>query len=84
MQGVTGNIQLKPTAKEEKDYKVIPHDAWKLLNLRYGMAELEESITTDIVRLSVPVPTAELKKDYVVELNLRRFKIRTFPKIKYN
>jgi hypothetical protein len=48
------------------------------------MSELEESIATDIVRLSVPVPTAELKKDYVVELNLRRFKIRTFPKIKYN
>jgi len=83
-----GNIQLLPTSKEDKDYKVIPHDAWKLLNLRYGMGHLEEDnkveVPNDIVRLSVEVPTADEKKDFIVELNLRRFKIRTFPNIKYN
>ena len=41
-------------------------------------------VPNDIVRFSVPVPTADMKKDYIVELNLRRFKIRSYPNIKYN
>jgi hypothetical protein len=52
------------------------------------MGSIEEEnnleVPNDIVRLSVPVPTADTKKDYIVELNLRRFKIRSFPNIKYN
>ena len=39
----------------------------------------------DFAKLSVPVPTADPDKpDYIVETHQRRFKIRSFPNIKYN
>lgn len=67
------NFHLKNGLKENVNYKVIPHEAWKILNLRYGVDTLGESARMelgplDYTKLSVPVPTADpLKPDYIVE-----------------
>ena len=33
-------------------------------------------------RLSIPIPTSN-KFDYIVEINLRRFAVLTYPRVKY-
>jgi hypothetical protein len=33
---ITNNYHIKTSLKEEVNYKTIPHEAWKMLNLRYG------------------------------------------------
>jgi len=71
---IVGDIHLLPSAKEDKDYKVIPHTAWVSLLNRYGAGSLHprEKIPPPscLPRLSIPVPTAdETKQDHIVELN---------------
>jgi hypothetical protein len=73
-----GDIHLLPSAKEEKDFKVIPHEAWTALINRYGAGSMHPKLKIPppsyLTRLSVPVPTADPdKKDHIVEINLRRF-----------
>jgi hypothetical protein len=86
---IGSNIHLNPEAKENKDFKIITHEAYLLLNQRYGTASLYEKASipppNDIVRLSIPIPTIDPDKpDHIVELFQRRFTIRSYPMIKYN
>ena len=86
---IVGDIHLLSEAKEEKDYKVVPHEAWVALYNRYGVGSIhpKEKIPPPscITRLSVPVPTADGdRQDHIVELYQRRFKVRTYPNIKYS
>lgn len=69
---------LKRTAKESKDYVIVNQEIWKLLTAKYGFG-------FDINRISVQVPTEDpKKKDFLVEVHLRRFELRTSPNIKYH
>lgn len=70
------DLHLKQTAKEEVDYKIVDQAVWDLLVARYGFVY-------DLPRISVQVPTADNQIDYIVEINHRRFELRTSPNIKY-
>ena len=44
---IGNNFHLKSTIKENAQYKVIPHEAWKLLNLRYGTDSIYKAAETN-------------------------------------
>jgi hypothetical protein len=73
---LTNQMKIKSICKENVHYKVLPHEAWKILNLRYGMDsmyQVKQGMTAppaDLVCLSVAVPTADPEKpEYLVEVN---------------
>ena len=71
-----GEFYLKSSAKEGKDYQVVSHEIWNLLSQRYGGRA--------IPRFSVAVPTVNpTQPDFIVECQLRKYKIVTWPKVKY-
>jgi hypothetical protein len=45
---IANNYHIKTSLKEEVNYKTIPHEAWKMLNLRYGNDSLFEEIEDKI------------------------------------
>ena len=70
------NFQLKPGMKEGQDYQVVNQEMWDILCGRYGGRPIR--------RFSITVPTEEpTRPDYVVEIQLRKFRIVTYPKVKY-
>ena len=60
--------------KEDVHYKVFDEATWNFLYSKYG--------GTDMPRLSIAVPNGE-SLDHVVEVNLRKFKVVTYPKVRY-
>ena len=67
----------KRTAKENEDYIIVNQEVWEFLTERYGVEH-------DISRKSVQVPSETPgNKDYIVEVHLRRFELRTTPNIRY-
>ena len=68
------NLYLKDAYKEETHFKVVDEQVWQYLYKIYG--------GNTIPRLSIAVPKED-GFDYVVELNLRRFQIYSYPKVKY-
>lgn len=58
------------------DFKVVDEQVWEILYNKYGGKELR--------RKSIVVPT-EIpdRPDYIVEIQLRKFRILTWPKVKY-
>lgn len=74
----TEPLYLKRSAKENTDYVIVSQEVWEFLAARYGVEH-------DIPRFSVSVPTdTPGKKDYIVEVHLRRFELRTSPNVKYH
>lgn len=65
---------LKDGLKEDVHYKVFDDATWHFLYSKYG--------GTDLPRLSIAVPNGD-SVDHVVEVNLRKFKVLTFPKVRY-
>ena len=65
---------LKNGLKEDVHYKVFDDATWNFLHSKYS--------GTDMPRLSIAVLNGE-SVDHVVEVNLRKFKIVTYPKVKY-
>jgi len=73
---IFNNFYLKPGKKENQDYKVVDQEAWKMLSARYAGIALR--------RYSIAVPTENpTRPDYLVEVQLRKFKIYTLPKVQY-
>ncbi len=68
------NWHLKDGMKEDVHFKVLDDDTWHFLFSRYS--------GTDIPRLSIAVLNGD-STDYVVEVNLRKFKVVTFPQVRY-
>jgi hypothetical protein len=66
---------LKDRLSEDVHYKVVDERTWNFLFEIYG--------GQDLPRLSIAVPTTSGKDDYIVEINLRKFNIVTFPNIRY-
>ena len=60
--------------KEDEHYKVLDEQTWNYLFNKYS--------GVDIPRLSIAIPSGD-SIDYVVEVNLRKFKVVTFPKVRY-
>lgn len=73
---IYGYYQLKANAKEGQDFQVVDKEVWEKLSRRYGGHA--------IPRYSVAVPTENpTRPDYIVEVQLRKFKILTWPRVKY-
>lgn len=70
------NLHLSNGNQEEVNYSVLDYDTYQFLKNRYGSA-------TDIPRFSIAVPCGIEKTDYVVEINLRKFQIVSWPFVKY-
>ena len=71
-----GMFYLKDSKKEDEDFKVVDEQVWNILYPKYGGNEMR--------RKSITVPTENPERpDYIVEVQLRRFKILTWPKVKY-
>ena len=71
-----GSLFIKNGKKEEQDFKVVDREVWQRLSSKYGGAEIK--------RKSIAVPTDDpVRSDYVVEVQLRNFKIHTEPQVKY-
>lgn len=70
------NYYLKDGLKENSHYKVLDHATWSYLKSLYGAVN-------DIPRFSIAVPVGMDKTDFLVELNVRRFKIVSQPRVKY-
>lgn len=70
------NYFLKDGLKENANYKVLDHATWSYLKSLYGAAN-------DVPRFSIAVPVGMDKTDFLVELNVRRFKIVSHPRVKY-
>ena len=71
-----GAFFIKNGKKEEQDFKVVDREVWQRLSSKYG--------GTEIKRKSIAVPTDDpVRSDYVVEVQLRHFKIHTEPSVKY-
>lgn len=71
-----GHTYLRKGKKEDQDFKVLDEQVWNRLYKKYGGREIR--------RHSVAVQTENpLRPDYVVEVVLRRFKLLTYPKVKY-
>lgn len=68
------NLHFRDGLSEDSHYKIIDHGTWLYLHAKYG--------GVDLPRFSVSVPTAS-GEDYLVEANLRKFKIVTYPKVRY-
>jgi len=60
--------------KEDVHYKVLDDSTWNYLFNKYN--------GVDIPRLSIAVPNGD-SIDHIVEVNLRKFKVVTFPKVRY-
>ena len=56
-------------------YKVVDDLTWQFLYDRYG--------GNDMLRLSIEVATTSTQVDHIVEINLRRFTVVTYPRVKY-
>ena len=57
---------------------IVDQEVWEQLVTQYGY-------NFDLPRLSIQVPTEDpKKKDYIVEVHLRRFELRTSPNVKYH
>ena len=70
------NYYLQAGKKENQDYRVVDYEVWNKLYSKYGGNE--------VPRKSIAVPTDNpTRPDYIVEVQLRRFKILTWPKVKY-
>lgn len=62
--------------KEDQDFKVLDDATWQVLFKHYG--------GKDVPRMSVTLQTEDPSKpDYAVELQLRKFKIATHPRVRY-
>ena len=61
--------------KEDIHFKVLDNETWNYLFQIYG--------GVDVPRLSIALPSDTGRNDHIVEINLRRFKIVTFPRVKY-
>ena len=71
-----GGFYLRDGVKEDEDFKVLDQQVWNILHPRYGGNELR--------RKSIAVPTENPERpDFIVEVQLRRIKIVTWPKVKY-
>ena len=67
---------MQSRAKEGTDYQVVNKEIWDILSGRYGGKA--------IPRYSVAVPTVNpTQPDYIVECQLRKFKVCSWPKVKY-
>ena len=72
------DLNLKRTAREDKDYIIVSNAVWNILIDSYGSL-------CAIPRVSVQVPTEDpMKKDFLVEVHLRRFELRTSPGVRYH
>ena len=60
--------------KEDVHYKVLDDSTWNYLFNKYN--------GVDIPRLIIAVPNGD-SIDHIVEVNLRKFKVVTFPKVRY-
>jgi len=60
--------------KEDVHFKVLDDTIWHFLHSKHG--------GTDIPRLSIAVINGDTT-DHIVEINLRKFKVHTFPKVRY-
>ena len=71
-----GSFYIKNGKKENQDFKVVDGDVWNKLFSKYGGMEIR--------RKSIAVPTDDpVRSDFVVEVQLRQFKIHTLPQVKY-
>jgi hypothetical protein len=71
-----GKFYLKQGRKEDQDFKVVDEQVWNRLFGKYGGKEVR--------RHSIAVPTdSPTRPDYVVEVELRHFRIVTWPRVKY-
>ena len=71
-----GKFYLRDGKKEDTDFKVVDKQVWDKLFSKYGGRELR--------RKSICVPTDNPQRpDFIVEVQLRRFKIITWPRVKY-
>ena len=62
--------------KEDQDFKIVDREVWSKLFSKYGGFEIR--------RKSIAVPTDDpLRSDFIVEAQLRNFKIQTVPQVKY-
>lgn len=67
-------MHLKDSCKEDVHYKVVDEETWLYLYNKYG--------GDSVPRLSIAVPTDD-GIDHIVEINLRRFTLIAFPKVRY-
>ena len=71
-----GKFYLKQGKKEDQDFKIVDVQVWNRLYGKYGGKEVR--------RHSIAVPTDNpTRPDYVVEVELRHFRIVTWPRVKY-